>query len=136
MELRSKADADAPEPDARLVAIVERMFDRCVSSLHLSAASCCAHAPRRSCFADGQYQQAIGIALESRRLDKLEQAVLSSGDAPGHLAYALRVCQTLVSSRDFRRKVRHRAGGGTAPARRARGGAEPRATPLQTDSPV
>jgi len=121
------------------VAIVERMFDRCVS-LRLRAPVClfasCAHAPRRSCFADGQYQQAIGIALESRRLDKLEQAVLSSGDAPAHLAYSLRVTQTLVSSRDFRRKVRHRAGGGAAPARRARGGAELRATPHQTDSLV
>jgi len=63
---------------------------------------------RRSCFADRQFQQAIGIALESRRLDKLEQAVVSSGDAPAHLAYALRVCQTLVTSREFRRTVRHR----------------------------
>ena len=32
VELRGKPEADAGEPDARLVAIVERMFDRCVSS--------------------------------------------------------------------------------------------------------
>jgi 26S proteasome regulatory subunit N2 len=63
----------------------------------------------RSCFTDGQYQQAIGIALESRRLDKLEEAVVNSGDPPAHLAYALRVCQTLVTSREFRRTVRARA---------------------------
>ncbi len=31
VELRSKPASDAVEPDARLVAIVERMFDRCVA---------------------------------------------------------------------------------------------------------
>ena len=27
------------------------------------------------CFRDGQFEQAVGIALECRRLDKLEEAV-------------------------------------------------------------
>lgn len=45
-------------PDARLVAIVERLFERC--------------------YADGQYEQAVGVALEARRLDQLERAISSS----------------------------------------------------------
>lgn len=44
--------------DPRLVAVVERLFDRC--------------------FADRQYEQAVGIALESRRLDQLERAIAGS----------------------------------------------------------
>lgn len=40
--------------------IVELMFDKC--------------------FKDGEYMQAIGIAIESRRLDKLEEAVNRSGN--------------------------------------------------------
>lgn len=48
--------------DSRLVAVVERLFDRCL--------------------ADRQYEQAVGIALESRRLDQLERAISSS---PGEL---------------------------------------------------
>jgi 26S proteasome regulatory subunit N2 len=122
VELRGKPAAEAVEPDARLVAIVERMFERCACSpcsllrgalfalcvLRVADSTPPGRAARR-CFTDGQYQQAIGIALESRRLDKLEEAVVSSGDPPAHLAYALRVCQTLVTSREFRRTVRARA---------------------------
>ena len=78
------------EIDDRLVAVVERMFDRC--------------------FADGQYRQAIGVALETRRLDKLEEAITKSPDAADSLAYATKVCQTLVTSREFRREVLHASG--------------------------
>jgi len=55
---------------------------------------------------DGQFQQAIGIALESRRLDKLEEAVKRSADPAAQLSYTLRCCQSLVTSRDFRHKAR------------------------------
>jgi 26S proteasome regulatory subunit N2 len=58
------------------------------------------------CFADGQYQQAVGIALESRRLDKLEEAILASEDVTSTLAYSLKVAQTLVASRHYRQEVR------------------------------
>ena len=57
------------------------------------------------CFADGQYRQAIGVALETRRLDKLEEAITKSPDAADSLAYATKVCQTLVTSREFRHEV-------------------------------
>ena len=53
---RRNAPEDGTEPiDPRLIDVVERMFERC--------------------FADSQFRQAIGVALETRRLDKLEEAV-------------------------------------------------------------
>jgi len=84
--LRAKPEAEqAAAADPRLVAIVERMFERC--------------------FTDGQFHQAIGIALETRRLDKLEESVTKSGAIADSLAYATKVCQTLVTSREFRQQV-------------------------------
>ena len=53
--------------DARLEAIVDRMLSRC--------------------FQDGQYRQALGIALETRRMDVFQKAIMDSvrcrGDAGG-----------------------------------------------------
>ena len=45
------------------------------------------------------------MALEGRRLDKLEEVVSRSNQQPATLAYALRVCQQLVINRDFRQQV-------------------------------
>lgn len=44
--------------DERLEAIVNRMFQRC--------------------FDDKQYRQAVGIALETRRMDMFEKAIVAS----------------------------------------------------------
>ena len=44
-----------PDIDLRLEAVVNRMFDNCLES--------------------GQYKQAIGIAIETQRLDVLEKAI-------------------------------------------------------------
>lgn len=64
--------------DPRLEAVVERMFDRCFSA--------------------GEYRPAIGIALQARRLDKLEYAIRQSGaDMNAHLSYTFRVCMDLVA---------------------------------------
>ena len=57
------------------------------------------------CTQDAQYEQAIGIALESRRLDRLEQVVTAAPDQIHLLAYSLDVCNRLVVSRDFRQEV-------------------------------
>ena len=57
------------------------------------------------CFDDGQIHQAIGVALETKRLDKLEEAIHTSTDVAEALNYATKVCQTLVTSREFRREV-------------------------------
>jgi len=68
-----------------LVDIVERMFERCLR--------------------EGQYFQAIGIALESKRLDKLEEAITRSDCVADCLSYSMKVCSSLVSVREFRQHV-------------------------------
>ena len=68
------------------------------------------HAPQQGlhccrCFRDGQYEQAVGIALEARQLDKLEETIQASPDVVQTLTYALKVSQTLVINREFRQQV-------------------------------
>ncbi|KAG1285273.1 hypothetical protein G6F66_010466 [Rhizopus arrhizus] len=70
--------------DSRLQDIVERMFQRCAD--------------------DGEYEQAIGIALESRRLDIIGLNI-QKGDASQLLAYVLDVSMTLVQNLEFRNEV-------------------------------
>jgi len=71
--------------DQKLVDIVERMFEWCLG--------------------EGQYFQAIGIALESKRLDKLEEAINRSSSVAECLSYSMKVCSSLVSVREFRQHV-------------------------------
>ena len=73
------------EIDPRLEAVVNRMFQRC--------------------FSDHQYKQALGIALETRRIDVFEKAILESKNVPVILSYALKVCMSLIQSRQFRNTV-------------------------------
>jgi len=80
VKLRVAASKDASVViDARLEAIVERMFERC--------------------FQAGEYRPAIGIALQSRRIDKLEYAISksNSNEMASQLQYTFRVCMDLVS---------------------------------------
>ncbi|XP_055616187.1 26S proteasome non-ATPase regulatory subunit 1 [Toxorhynchites rutilus septentrionalis] len=71
--------------DARLEAIVNRMIQRCLD--------------------DGQYRQALGIALETRRMDIVESSIMKADDIPGMLAYAFRVTMSLIQNRAFRNTV-------------------------------
>jgi 26S proteasome regulatory subunit N2 len=71
--------------DPRLEAIIEKMFERCYN--------------------DGCYDQALGIALESRRLDHVRGSILKSGDVRKMLAMALSTCQTAVTAQSFRLEV-------------------------------
>eukprot|EP00286_Rhodomonas_abbreviata_P028988 CAMPEP_0181315834 /NCGR_PEP_ID=MMETSP1101-20121128/15581_1 /TAXON_ID=46948 /ORGANISM="Rhodomonas abbreviata, Strain Caron Lab Isolate" /LENGTH=911 /DNA_ID=CAMNT_0023423057 /DNA_START=149 /DNA_END=2881 /DNA_ORIENTATION=- len=80
-----ESNPDAEPIDPRLEAIVESMFDRC--------------------FEEGNIKQAVGIALESRRLDKLEECINSSSDRANTLSYTLEAAQSLITSRLFRNKV-------------------------------
>ena len=57
------------------------------------------------CLHDGQYEQAVGVSLETRRLDKLEEAIKASPDTNAILKYSLQVCQQLVVQRSFRQEV-------------------------------
>ncbi|KAG6541940.1 hypothetical protein Mapa_016665 [Marchantia paleacea] len=81
----SETIEESPPLDPRLLAIVEKMLDKCM--------------------ADGKFQQAVGIALECRRLDKLEEAITKSENIPSLLAYTLRLSQTFVTKREFRHAV-------------------------------
>lgn len=52
-------------------AIVNRMFQRCLD--------------------DGQYRQAMGLALETRRMDIFEASIVQSDDNIAMLSYAFQV---------------------------------------------
>lgn len=56
------------------------------------------------CAEDCEYEQAIGIALESRRLDVVK-SIIQKGDAAKLLSYVLDVCMTLVQNLEFRNEV-------------------------------
>ncbi|XP_058102594.1 26S proteasome non-ATPase regulatory subunit 1 homolog A-like [Magnolia sinica] len=86
--LKSRAvesNDEAAKVDPRLEAIVERMLDKCIS--------------------DGKYQQAMGIAVECRRLDKLEEAISSSDNVHGTLSYCINISHSFVNRREYRREV-------------------------------
>lgn len=71
--------------DPRLEGIVNRMFERC--------------------FQHHQYKQVLGLALETRRMDVFERAILHSLDVAAMLSYAFRVCMSLIENRQFRDEV-------------------------------
>ncbi|VVA90009.1 unnamed protein product [Arabis nemorensis] len=85
--LRSKAaeSNEVVDIDPRLEAIVERMLDKCIT--------------------DGKYQQAMGIAIECRRLDKLEEAITKSENVQGTLSYCINVSHSFVNCREYRHEV-------------------------------
>ena len=51
--------------------VINKMFDRC--------------------FYDNQFNQAIGIALESRRLDKVKESIEKSNDVVAKLGYTFTI---------------------------------------------
>jgi len=86
--LRVAADKDpegADPIDPRMEDIVERMFQRCYN--------------------DAAYSQAMGIALETLRLDKVEEIIGQADDKAGLCTYTFQVCQELVTSKRARLSV-------------------------------
>jgi len=71
--------------DPRLENIVNRMFDRC--------------------FAHNQFKHALGLSLETRRMDIFERSITTSKDVPNMLSYAFRVCMSFIENRQFRDQV-------------------------------
>ena len=60
----------------------------------------------QTCFADKKFKQAIGIALESRRLDKVKEAMEKSGDAiEENLGYTFSIAKDILKSKNFRTEV-------------------------------
>ena len=88
-EAADGADAEPRQIDARMEVIIEQMFQRCYND---------------SCF-----EQAIGVALDTRRLDKLKETCLHAIGAGKEfiLGYAFNLCQGArnVTSREFRLSV-------------------------------
>uniref|UniRef100_A0A453CSN4 26S proteasome non-ATPase regulatory subunit 1 homolog n=1 Tax=Aegilops tauschii subsp. strangulata TaxID=200361 RepID=A0A453CSN4_AEGTS len=81
----SKATEEEENVDPRLEAIVERMLEKCVL--------------------DGKYQQAMGMAVECRRLDKLEEAIVRCDNIHGALSYCINLSHQYVSHREYRCEV-------------------------------
>lgn len=71
--------------DPRLELIVNKMFERSIE--------------------DGQFKQALGIALECKRLDQVRESVIAAGGHANFLGYCVELCQTAVPSRAFRSEV-------------------------------
>ncbi|XP_042060334.1 26S proteasome non-ATPase regulatory subunit 1 homolog A-like [Salvia splendens] len=81
----AEANYESAVIDPRLEAIVERMLDKCI--------------------ADGKYQQAIGVAIECRRLDKLEEAVIKSDNVHSTINYCIDVSHNFIYRREYRLEV-------------------------------
>ncbi|KAK6122822.1 hypothetical protein DH2020_043436 [Rehmannia glutinosa] len=79
-----EANDESAVVDPRLETIVERMLDKCIT--------------------DGKYQQAIGMAIECRRLDKLEEAVVQSDNVHATINYCIDVSHSFVNRREYRRE--------------------------------
>ncbi|CEL95825.1 unnamed protein product [Vitrella brassicaformis CCMP3155] len=85
MDVDQQPQAALKPIDSRLEAIVERMFDQCVE--------------------DREYRQALGIALEARRLDRVEGIIKAAPNTSDILRYCLRHAQTVILSKRFRTHV-------------------------------
>ncbi|PAN34162.1 hypothetical protein PAHAL_6G072500 [Panicum hallii] len=83
--IRSRAAGEEKTMDPRLEAIVERMLDKCIL--------------------DGKYQQAMGMAVECRRLDKLEGAISRCDNLHGALSYCINLSHQYVSHREYRLEI-------------------------------
>ncbi|XP_029050532.1 26S proteasome non-ATPase regulatory subunit 1 [Osmia bicornis bicornis] len=85
LEAEGKLPPGSKGIDPRLEGIVNRMFQRCLD--------------------DNQYRQALGLALETRRMDIFEAAIMQSEDVSGMLSYAFQVVMSLIQNRGFRNTV-------------------------------
>lgn len=57
------------------------------------------------CFSDGHFKQAIGIAIETKRLDIFEKAIIDSDNMPSMLDYAYKIIMGLVENRHYRNEL-------------------------------
>ena len=71
--------------DNRLESIVNRMF--------------------KQCFDEQKFKLAVGMALETRRVDFFEDAIKQSDDIHSMLVYCMKIVLSLIDNRDFRNNV-------------------------------
>lgn len=109
----AESNDEAGKVDPRLEAIVERMLDKYVN-LYFFFTLLINVDPQVfewftifsfRCIADGKYAQAMGIAIECRRLDKLEEAITKSDNVQGTLSYCINVSHSFVNLREYRLEV-------------------------------
>ncbi|KAI3848209.1 hypothetical protein MKX03_003487, partial [Papaver bracteatum] len=81
----AESNQEADKVDPRLEAIVERMMWKCIL--------------------DQKFQQAIGIAIECRRLDKLEEAITRSDNIPVTLDYCINLAHSFVTLKEYRSEM-------------------------------
>lgn len=82
-EVKSEEEKEIIDPKLEL--IVDRMFERCLR--------------------DGEYYQTIGIALEARRKDIIEQAIKSGEYIDEKLNYTYSLAEKSISNKEFRTEV-------------------------------
>ena len=78
-------EGSAQAVDPRLEDIVNRMFNRC--------------------FEDKQFKQAIGIAIETRRMDVFQRAIKEADNKASTLDYAFKTTMSLVDNRNYRNSI-------------------------------
>lgn len=112
--IRSRAAGEDKTMDPRLEAIVERMLDKYDSTLMIHCFPACKKCSSEltntklpfRCILDGKYQQAMGMSVECRRLDKLEGAISRCDNIHGALSYCINLSHQYVSHREYRLEVR------------------------------
>ena len=57
------------------------------------------------CFNDKSYNQAIGIAIEARRLEIAKKAIIESGEIWEKLNYAYEISSELIDSKEYRKDI-------------------------------
>ncbi|KAL7087279.1 hypothetical protein ACP275_13G058300 [Erythranthe tilingii] len=81
----AEANDESTVLDSRLEAVVERMLDKCIT--------------------DGKYKQAIGMAIECRRWDILQAAIIRSDDIQSTINYCMDVSRSFLNPREYRHEV-------------------------------
>ena len=85
IELRNGNTTSSNNVDDRLISVIESMFERCISQ--------------------GEYKQAIGIAIESRRLDIVKRVIDASGRDATLLNYILTCSNRVIVNKSFRTEL-------------------------------
>ena len=86
--ITQKASGDDANIDPRMEGIVNRMFEKC--------------------FVDKQFKQALGIAIESRRMDMFVKSIEKADNRDEMLSYAFRVVMNFQQNRSFRGELLRR----------------------------
>jgi len=82
---QARTPEDKVQIPEKMEFVVERMFEKC--------------------FQEGEFKQAIGIALESRRIDKMEESIRNSPNLKDMIEYTYNTVKDIVIPRDFRNEV-------------------------------